>query len=179
MVDSIANWFQNKIAMVRTGNLGGGSLSGDGFSLGGALIAMIVAVVLFVLLRVPFLRWIPRRFEGKQLKDADKPSIAFYADTLQELSRIGLIRRAEQTPAEFSHETAKRCSQHAVDGVSEPLSVLTSAFYDQRYGNDSTPTGDVRAAFVELKKRIDHLVANKPLRNDLMTDERPKTEQVS
>ena len=178
-ISSTVQWLQNKISKVRTGNLGGGSLSAPGVPLHVGILVLVLTIGLFFLIKTPFAKWISRRLRSNPVATTDKPSIPFYAESLHQLSRIGLSRRTEQTPAEFSRDTQRQCDRHGFTGVVEPFGVLTNAFYQQRYGNEHAAADDVRTALDELRKRIDVLVTNKPPINELSDSMTTKTEQVS
>lgn len=172
VVNSFANWLQRKIAQIRAGNLGGGTLAGgDGtFSWKAALIGAIVAVALLTLLRLPIRRWFKRQITRKTTVDADKPTLPFYADALQELARMGFKRKHHQTPREFVAEVGDAIRGHAgnqpaCSELANTIESLTNVFYETRYG--SKPASDVGDAMQALRRQVAEVVSDKVLMNQI------------
>ncbi|NNE01140.1 MAG: DUF3488 domain-containing protein [Pirellulaceae bacterium] len=176
-VSAMANWIQQRISEIRSGNLRGGALAGpELFSWRGAIWGVLLAIALLGLVRLPLTRWFRWQFSRKRILAPDKPGISFYADTLAELSRVGLVRQQQQTPTEFANETAALCQQHQVDKVAACVQILTREFCRQRYGvigNATACTDDHRdddpeavasqvigQTLKQLQRRMDDMVAN-------------------
>ena len=176
VVDSFANWLQIKIAQVRAGNLGRGTLAGHGsFSWRAALLGVVVAIALLALLRLPVRRWIRRQIGAKSVVAPDKPAIPFYAEALQELSRIGFDRQSHQTPQEFAAHVGTLVDgsdrDRAATGDHEPLAAtintLTNAFYEARYG--AKQPADVSKSVQRLRDHVDALVGDPALMKQIVS----------
>ncbi|SMP37973.1 Transglutaminase-like enzyme, putative cysteine protease [Neorhodopirellula lusitana] len=100
------------------------------FSLPAALTAIAMCVVLAVLLKWNITGWIRGRWIGLQQAQAAKPSVPFYAETLELLEQLGYERQVGQTPAELSATLKKPQLQ-------DPVRQLTEWFYQIRYGQAS------------------------------------------
>ncbi|MEL7337894.1 MAG: DUF4129 domain-containing protein, partial [Planctomycetota bacterium] len=95
---------------------------------------------------------------------ADKPSLPFYAETLQMLARLGISREHHQTPVELLPKTLAMESNLGVDGLSDPLNALTERFYQIRYDDPtSANAGEHESALQELRSGIER--ARKAKRN--------------
>ncbi|QDT10224.1 transglutaminase TgpA family protein [Planctomycetes bacterium K23_9] len=124
------------VMRLRRGQLGTGIRLGGWSSLPGVFSwpAAVMAVILgigFIGLAKRLRSWLIRRKkQQKSNSEADKPSVAFYADALDELSRIGLHRQADETPDEFVSSALRHASGAELVA---PLQVVTEAFYSACY----------------------------------------------
>jgi transglutaminase-like putative cysteine protease len=178
-MESFVNWVSLRISRIRAGELGGGSLaSRDLFSWPAAVLGVVLTLFVAVLLRFRPPAWIKRHTDRSRAQRVAQPSIAFYAETLDQLARIHLYREACQTPAEFADAASKRLEHPMIPAASKPLDLLTSAFYRLRFGDDAssgdqadlemTPpiehdrhrSAEVDKALDELTKSVDLMVAN-------------------
>lgn len=149
---------KRKIAEIRAGRLGGGDLS-----LRGRLPVVPIMVVLAVLAVVAFLLrfrmskllGMTRLFGGRFRKPADsivqRPELMFYEQTLRQLERLAIRRRADETPLELMDRVG--------DGFPS-LAVLTNAFVQIRYGTvDGVVHDPQQQALAELKAAVDRQLA--------------------
>jgi hypothetical protein len=124
-----------KISKIRAGELGGGSLASQkSFSWSAAAVGVVITLLLAVLLKLRGPTWIRKRLIGNHASNVEQPDIEFYAQTLDQLARVGISRRAEQTPVELADEAERRLRRPDVTSIAGPLGVLTSAFYKIRFG---------------------------------------------
>lgn len=92
-----------------------------------------------------------------------RPSVDFYAQTLDQLARMGLRRDPAQTPAEFAAWTVRQLRPADATAIEPPLVRLTDAFYRQRFGgsaggNDDTSLARVPADLSDLTIAVDQLL---------------------
>jgi hypothetical protein len=166
-----------KLAQIRAGELGGGSLaSRQSFSWPAAVIGVVMTLVFVVLLRLRAPTWIRKRIGHRMGMDVERPEVEFYAQTLDQLARVGVNRRAEQTPVELAEHAQQRLTHPRMPSISGPLGVLTSAFYKVRFGgadhvNGSERTSrkpedrDVDAALAQLTRSVDMIENSTKMRN--------------
>jgi transglutaminase-like putative cysteine protease len=153
---AVVRWVQQKVAAIRAGGLGGGSLAlRDVFSWRGAAIAVILATVMLLLLKLRLPTWSRRQANSKRALVTIEPRIAFYSAALDQLARLGIKRAAMQTPSEFSRFVAARLQSSEGAGIMGPLTVLTDEFCRQRYGGGHPLAVDVDAALAQLSSEID------------------------
>ncbi|TWT94187.1 transglutaminase TgpA family protein [Neorhodopirellula pilleata] len=132
MTQSYRSWIETAQALaiqINAGEVrgfGGGRL----FSLPAAVITVGFCVFLFILLKVPIAVWFNKRWVDRKDRRAPKPSIAFYAETLELLEQVGLHRATGQTPREM----AETISQPK---LARPVANLTDWFYRLRYGQSN------------------------------------------
>ncbi len=153
---AFVRWVQQKVAAIRAGGLGGGSLAlRDVFSWRGAAIAVILAAMMLFLLKLRLPNWLRRKTRNEQVSIAASPRISFYSDALDQLARLGIRRAAMQSPSEFSRFVAKRLNSSGAARIMRPLTVLTDEFCRQRYGRVEHSGVDVDAALAQLSAEID------------------------
>ncbi len=134
---SFIAYMQIQISRIRNGELGGGALSGqDRFSFPAALLGVGLVLLVFAAFRMKFPAWMSARSGRAGSVNVAEPSIAFYAEALRQLGRLGLHRSSGQTPAEFTDATSNNESNPRLALFAQPLSTLTSAFYRYRFGQN-------------------------------------------
>lgn len=158
------------VGRIRAGELGGGALANrEFFSFPAALLGIVLAVGTILLLRVRPPMWIQRRIGRDRAAEIAKPSIPFYAETLDQLARVGVIRSASQTPSELIVDAVRRLQHPIADSIVHPLDLLTDAFYRLRFGaatsDDTSRNGHSRQdqnhddgideALAELTRSVD------------------------
>ncbi|MCA9139977.1 MAG: DUF3488 domain-containing protein [Planctomycetales bacterium] len=157
--------FEEKMAEIRAGRLGEGELSlRDRLPIIPILaIATLMCLVVFLLrLRIPktinlsSLFGLSRLFggHGKMVTEnfTQRPELAFYAETLEQLERIEIRRGADETPTELRHRVGDRFPT---------LGILTDAFVQLRYGqNNRVNNKSLNLALAELKSSIDRRLAD-------------------
>lgn len=173
--EQFVDWLGMKINRVRAGELGGGALAGRQlFSLPAAVLGVALTLLAVLLLRVRTPRWLRERFGGDESKRVAKPTITFYAETLDQLGRVGIARKASQTPQELAQSATTKLEHPLVPSVQAPLDLLTARFYQLRFGQ--TDRGDLEmqgpieharqrspeidSALNELKRSVDLLTIN-------------------
>lgn len=165
---SLINSLQLQVSRIRHGELGGGALAGrELFSLPAALFAVLLAAVAVVLFRIKLPAWWRKRSGNPAARAVPIPSIPFFAETLQQLGRLGLRRRAAETPAEFTSATAADLSHPLHSSFERPLFTLTDAFYRYRFGRQSEATSN---ADVGLEPAIEQALAEIRAGVDRMTE---------
>jgi hypothetical protein len=158
---AVVRWVQQKVAAIRAGGLGGGSLAlRDVFSWRGAAIAVILATVMLFLLKLRLPTWTRQPAKSRRTSVTIEPRIAFYSAALDQLARLGIKRAAMQTPSEFSRFVAARLPSSEGAGIMGPLTVLTDEFCRQRYGGGNQLAVDVDAALAQLSSEIDSALSN-------------------
>ena len=138
-------WMRLKMARVRAGELGAGALAdGSKFSWPAAVgvIAMLLVSLFAYQFGIP--GWLlPRGDRRSAAAQVAKPSVPFFAETVDLLESVGMHRRAGQTAKEYTVDSAMRLSEmqlseKGTDAPSRPidenLRELTSAFYRERFG---------------------------------------------
>jgi len=133
-------WVKLKISRVRAGELGAGTLAGrEIFSWPIALIVMALLFSTVLSYQVIASRWMGRKAKSKLLSEAlAKPSIAFFAEVVSLLERLGIHRRPGQTAKEFTAAAASSLQRDESPSLSGPLTDLTTAFYQERFGSAAT-----------------------------------------
>ncbi|WP_372894917.1 DUF3488 and transglutaminase-like domain-containing protein [Stieleria sp.] len=116
---------KNKLAAIRAGRLEGGEIDLPLQSL--AISVIIVVAVIAMLAMLLRLRWpqFRRRGKARGAAHALQPRLPFYAETLKQLGRAGVTRRADETPSELLQRVGQRYPD---------LQFLTDAFERCRYG---------------------------------------------
>ncbi|MDA9857084.1 DUF3488 and transglutaminase-like domain-containing protein [Rubripirellula sp.] len=160
------------IAKLRSGELGGGSLaSGNLFSWQAAVVAVILAMLVALAVRIRPPKWFRRRLHRETNSGVERPKVEFYALALDQLARVGIDRQATQTPEELRLE-ADELLGNATEPISQPLSRLTSIFYRMRFGitrlgnyqllsgDKSVDSAEAEAALCELTHGIDRVIAD-------------------
>lgn len=155
----------DRLARVRAGDLGGGSLASRRlFSWPAAVAGVILAVAILVLFKIKTPVWIRRRLRRKMSREVARPSVAFYAETLEQLERVGVNRDSTQTPVELAQNAEESLSHPLIPSVSEPLRQLTTSYYRVRFGDDDEQkTSDgpvVENALAQLTKSVDLMVSS-------------------
>ena len=145
-------WLSGNMRKMNDGTLL--SSNGNGskiFSLPAAIIGFILTLAAVILFRVPLPKWIKRRIENKRERKIMRPSIDFYARTLDQLVRLGITRKASQTPAELLVEFKTRIGDSTdekqlgtIDAkqlgtIDEKLHFLTAQFYVNRFRGAQIP----------------------------------------
>ena len=169
------DWLSSTISRIRAGNLGGGSLATRQlFSWPAAILGVCLAIAFALAFRVRVPVWVRHRLRRKRERQVSQPTIDFYAETLRQLSRVGLHRRRSQTPAELARDAAGRLEHPSVPPVDGPLNVLTSSFYRQRFGGadrrgglenvesieHARPGESIDRALSELRRSIDLMLVD-------------------
>lgn len=138
MTQSYRSWIEKaqdlaiRINAGEVKGLGGGKL----FSLPAAVATTGIGFILFIILKMPVAVLFRKRWVVGDERRAPKPTLAFYAETLDLLEKIGLHRATGQTP----NELVASISQPKING---PVANLTDWFYRLRYGqSNSTPHSD-------------------------------------
>ena len=112
----------------------------DIFSVPAAILGFLLTLFAVFLLRVPLPKWIKRRIQTKRDRKIMRPSVDFYARTLDQLVRLGINRTASQTPAELLDEYSNRPQDTAqakqAGLIHQHLSFLTEQFYVRRFRGD-------------------------------------------
>jgi hypothetical protein len=135
-----------------------------------------MTLAIAVLLRVKSPNWIRRRLRRTSAGNAARPAIEFYAETLDQLARVGITRIASQTPAELADHATEKLAHPLIPSIAKPMRVLTSTFYRLRFGNSENHKPDlemsgpieharqrnpeVTDALAELTRSVDLLVVN-------------------
>ena len=150
----------DRIAKLRAGELGGGSLaSRQSFSWPAAVLGVVLTLTFVVLLRLRVPTWIKTRMQRKMASNVERPEIEFYAQTLDQLERVGVSRRAEQTPVELAHQAELTLGNRRVPSVARPLALLTTAFYKIRYGSDRHANDTVGQLPQPLHQEVDDVLS--------------------
>jgi transglutaminase-like putative cysteine protease len=138
----LINAVTEKIAQIRAGELGGGSLaSRQSFSWSAAVVGVVMTLAMAVLLKIRAPTWISRRLRRKNASSIERPDVEFYAQTLDQLARVGVNRRPEQTPVELADQAQRSLSHPRAVSIAGPLGVLTTAFYRVRFGSEPMENG--------------------------------------
>lgn len=146
------------ISRIRAGELGGGSWARrEHFSWSAAVFGVVMTLVISVLLRVKSPNWIKRRLRRTATGKAARPAIEFYAETLDQLARLGITRRASQTPAELADHATQKLEHPLIPSIAKPMRILTSTFYRLRFGGS-----DKHELSVEMYSPIDHARQRNP-----------------
>jgi protein-glutamine gamma-glutamyltransferase len=157
-------WLKLKISRIRAGELGAGSLAGrELFSWPSAVAGILIslAAVAAYQLGVPRLN----RHRGKGAAPAmsiAKPSVAYFAEAMALLERLGFQRRIGQTPREFTTKTAESLENSAQPiSLAGALGALTSAYYRERFSSNSsedsvfaTPGANIELALKEVRHEV-------------------------
>ena len=143
------------VAKIRNGRLGGGSLANfDGFSWQASVIGVVACMALVfigALIRQKPVGWIRNRFRQSGESPASRPSVDFYASAVDQLKRVGIKRSIAQTPQELL--------ANSISTLAEPLKLLTSVFYNVRYGGNGLPTSQSRPSSSEVEKALEDLTS--------------------
>ena len=139
--DRFVAWLRMSFQRLKNGTL----LSDEGgrkdiFSVPAAILGFLLTLFAVFLLRVPLPKWIKRRIQTKRDRKIMRPSVDFYARTLDQLVRLGINRTASQTPAELLDEYSNRPQDTAqakqAGLIHQHLSFLTEQFYVRRFRGD-------------------------------------------
>ncbi len=154
-------WVKLKIARIRAGELGAGSLAGrDLFSLPSAVFGVVFSLGIFL---VYHFGWVGRLFRSSQSKSTEQtlavPKIVFFAETVSLLERMGIKRRIGQTAQEYTESAAKILRNEDSASVAAPLSFLTAAFYFARFSGNSVqgPTAETRPDSEKIAKALQRI----------------------
>ncbi|QEG01018.1 Protein-glutamine gamma-glutamyltransferase [Stieleria maiorica] len=119
------NSMRGKLAQIRDGRLEAGQVQLPMRSIGRWLLAVAAAMVAIAL----WMRLTRLSLRRRERSPADvpvgQPQLHFYAETLNQLRRVGITRRADETPSELLQRVGQRFP---------PLRLLTDAFERCRYG---------------------------------------------
>jgi protein-glutamine gamma-glutamyltransferase len=133
-------WLKLKISRIRAGELGAGSLAGrETFSWPSAAAGILVSLAAVAAYQFGFPRLSTRRGAGSNSGTLiAKPSVAFFAEAMTLLERLGFQREAGQTPKEFTSKTAETLESTAQPlSISSALRTLTSAYYQERFASNA------------------------------------------
>ncbi|GAA4450667.1 transglutaminase TgpA family protein [Novipirellula rosea] len=170
----LATWLKNIMDQVQAGQLGGGALSAHrDFSWIAAVFGVIVTLGIFGSIRI--FSELLQRAKTDSTPSRTRPTVAFYAETLDCLTRCGLHRDNAQTPAEFAviaenelNSPRLRADFSATSPPRSPLRILTDAFYRLRFGpNTARVPGEadvdpqtIQHALDELKLQVQARMSN-------------------
>lgn len=175
--NSLVDSLSLMISRIRAGELGGGSWAGrEVFSWSAAVFGILITLMVAVLLRVKSPNWIKRRLRRTSARQAARPAIDFYAETLDQLARVGITRAPSQTPAELAAHATTRLEHPLIPSIAQPLQILTSTFYRLRFGSSDNGQPDlvmgspieharqrnaeVTAALEELTRSVDLMMVD-------------------
>ena len=158
-------WVELKIARIRAGELGAGTLAGrELFSWPSAIFVMVLLLGASLGYQWIVPRWLSNKRKSKLISEIPAiPSIAFFAEVISLLERLGIHRRPSQTPKEFTTGAAQLLQRDESASLSGPLAELTAAFYQQRFSRESvasesaTPSGRmerIKAALNRVRERV-------------------------
>ncbi len=175
---NVVDWLSLKISQIRAGELGGGSLASRTlFSWQGAVLGVMMSVLVVVVIRMRPPAWLRRQLERHSIAAAARPQIEFYAQTLDQLARVGITRQAAQTPDELRKEADVALPATDQLSIAQPLARLTSIFYRARFGTPDSvdplrfeevhgemagrgETAEIDSALSELTRNVDLAVAS-------------------
>lgn len=123
--------------------LGGGRL----FSLPAAFATIGFSFFLIVIFKVPIFGWFRTRWVGAKTSLVPRPSLAFYAETLEILERVDVSRKTGQTPAELADSVTQ-------PRLREPVHHLTQWFYRLRYGPEKVTVSEGTNAEIESSLQL-------------------------
>lgn len=142
--DRFVAWLSTTVQRVRNGSLLSENGSTNIFSVPAAIFGFILTLIAVILFRVPLPKWIKQRMQIKRERKIMRPSIDFYARTLDQLLRIGITRGASQTPAEVLAELDARpfasATRQQMGRINETLTFLTNQFYVKRFRTAASAT---------------------------------------
>jgi transglutaminase-like putative cysteine protease len=159
-------WVELKIARVRAGELGAGALAGrELFSWPSAILGILVSLAAIIAYQFGVFRWVGRSKNPKSASEKlAMPSVAFFAEAVSLLERLGIRRHLGQTPKEFTTGAADLLQNEKSASLASPLTELTSAFYLERFSSDkaafeSETNGGrmerINAALNRVRERVD------------------------
>lgn len=145
---------QRKLDEVQSGRISGGRWSQlSGIPWGPLLMIAGGILLIFLLCKLPLPRLLKRRSRANRETAIQKPALLFYTQTLQQLERVGIKRRRDETPEELCRRAGSRFAS---------LIILTDAFEHCRYGHAASPNSDqLNGALAQLTAAVDRLVAAK------------------
>ncbi len=148
--DDAVEWLSRQIRKFQAGELGGGSLaSREMFSLPAAIVSVLLLVSFFLLMRIQ----LPKRNRNRQFDESEQlrqqSTIQFYAAALEELARVGIHRRHDQTPGEFALVAADEMARFHAPSIAGPMERLTETFYRHRFGGKVELDDDDQRAIIE------------------------------
>ncbi len=145
------------INRVRAGELGGGALAKRNlFSWPAAVLGVGITLLAALLLRLSTTRWMRHGNRADPIGKVAIPKIAFYAQTLQQLSQAGIDRSASQTPSELAGAATIKFRHPDVPPIDVPLGVLTNAFYRLRFGKDQESAAILGGQALESFGGVEH-----------------------
>lgn len=156
--DKFVSWLSTTMQKLRNGTL----LSDKGrntsiFSVPAAIFGFILTLIAVILFRAPVPKWIKRRMQRQRERKIMRPSIDFYARTLDQLLRIGISRGAAQTPAEVLAEFDARPfasgTSQQKGNINETLTFLTQQFYLKRFRN-AFSAEEIRSPHLDTSTKI-------------------------
>ena len=140
--EGAAGWLGRQIRRLKSGFLAGRSLAtSEFFSWSTALIWVAGLAGLVALARSRLSNWI-RRQPADLNQASPRPGIAFYAQALDQLERIGIRRQPAQTPEEFVGVAAAQVAIEGLVSIRGPMERLTTTFYRQRFGGRQLSADD-------------------------------------
>ncbi|MCO8122354.1 DUF3488 and transglutaminase-like domain-containing protein [Stieleria sp. TO1_6] len=150
---SLFERLEQKLAEIRSGRLGGGSMSlRDQLPL--RMIAAVIGgiLVLVLLSQIRFRKWFSFARTPHTKLVRQQPTLDFYRETLRQLERVGIERQADETPAELCRRAE---SSYPI------LAELTTAFQQQRYGSFASNDAEhLRSALDGLTADVDQQLAS-------------------
>ncbi|TWU51335.1 transglutaminase TgpA family protein [Rubripirellula reticaptiva] len=162
------------IGKVRDGELGGGALAGRNlFSWPAAVLGIGLTLLTALLLRIQTPKWMHRQRNSNSVKEIAVPKIPFYAQTLEQLSRVGVHRTAAQTPSELAVDAILRLQYPEAPSIKEPLDILTNSFYRTRFGSempDLELVGEVERDFGQDPQAVQDALAELTQNVNLLTN---------
>ena len=158
--DRFVAWLGTTMQKIRNGNLlSKNDRPSDFFSVPAAIFGFILTLMAVILFRIPLPRWLTRRMQNKRERKIMRPSIDFYARTLDQLLRIGISRDSYQTPAEvlaeFDARPFEMATRKQTSKINETLTFLTEQFYVKRFRTGQFGTGTPRTHLDSTKKMQD------------------------
>lgn len=150
-----------RIQRFASGNLHGGALAaGKWFSIPAAIGGIAITIGLLLMLRLRFPGWFHwRRRSVSKANETARAQLPFYAETVQQLARLGLQREGTMTPQELVRRTDQQIGSEK-ENLLPPLQFLTDLYYAIRFGkqNPSAAQSDtVRDSLHQIERSIDNL----------------------
>jgi protein-glutamine gamma-glutamyltransferase len=157
-------WIDQKFSEIRAGQLGGGVKAiGRDFSWPAAIFGVLMTMFFFAIwhVRKPRSWWRPGKRRAKA-GEAAVPQVAFFAETIGLLRRVGIHREPWQTPLEFTDRASLSLADEKAPLIDSPLRTLTDAFYDTRFSGQAAQspavveaTSEVEAALQAVRERVE------------------------
>lgn len=108
--------------------------NGVAFSLPAAVVTILGGLIFLFVLKWRPPRWWRSRSAEADFEVAARPSVAFYAEAIDLLDRLGMRRRPGQTAMEFAGRVGRQETE-----LDSALQWLTKAFYRERYAGGPSP----------------------------------------